>query len=115
LDKQFARLVQFIWRFRDMSKWTIPGLGIASPFKGILAVQLDFDGKTVLQRQFVGKDPAIFKCYRTNALVRPFVRLEGLTTKRKLARSKQRSRLVPFVVLAVAFDCLLILLQVLIK
>jgi len=88
MDKQFARLVQYVWRFRDMSKWRIPGLGIMSPFKGILAVQFDYDGKTVLQRQFVNKDKGIFGCYKTNSLLRAFPRLEGIRTSRKLQKVK---------------------------
>ncbi len=91
MDKQFMRLVQFIWRFRDLAKWKIPGLGIAYPLKQILAVQFDYDGKTILQRSFVRKDPRIFELYRTNSLVRPFPRLEGVTTKRTLGKAKTRS------------------------
>jgi hypothetical protein len=87
MDKQFMRLVQFIWRFRDLARWKIPGLGIKYPLKQILAVQFDYDGKTVLQRSFVRKDPRIFALYRTNSLVRPFPRLEGVTTSRKLKRA----------------------------
>jgi hypothetical protein len=48
MDKQFMRLVQFIWRFRDFAKWKIPGLGINYLFKQILAVQFDYDGKIIL-------------------------------------------------------------------
>lgn len=88
IDKQFVRQVQYIWRFRDMSKWRIPGLGIASPFKGILAVQFDLDGKTILQREFVPKNKAVFQCYNTNALLRPFPRL-GQAGKRQLKKKEQ--------------------------
>ncbi len=91
MDKQFMRLVQFIWRFRDLAKWKIPGLGIAYPLKQILAVQFDYDGKTILQRSFVQKDPRIFELYRTNSLVRPFPRLEGVTTKRKLEKAQTKA------------------------
>lgn len=88
LDKQFARLVQYIWRFRDLAKWRIPGLGIMCPLKGILCVQFDYDGRTILQRQYVAKDKAIFKSYNTNSLLRGFPRLEGITTKRTLGKAK---------------------------
>jgi zona occludens toxin (predicted ATPase) len=108
IDSQFARLVQYIWRFRDLAKWKIPGLGIGCPFKGILAVQFDYDGKTVLQREFVPKDKAIFSCYETNSLLRGFPRLEGVTTKRKLKRvQRSQSLLVPSVLL-VLLDVLMI-------
>jgi zona occludens toxin (predicted ATPase) len=90
MDKQFMRLVQFIWRFRDLAKWKIPGLGIPYPLKQILAVQFDYDGKTVLQRSFVQKDKRIFGLYNTNSLIREFPRLEAITTKRTLTKAKSR-------------------------
>jgi hypothetical protein len=92
LDKQFARLVQYIWRFRDLAKWRIPGLGITCPFKGILSVQFDYDGRTVLQRQFIPKDRAIFGCYNTNSLLRGFPRLQGVNTRRQLQRVQKSGR-----------------------
>ncbi len=98
MDKQFMRLVQFIWRFRDLAKWKIPGLGIPYPLKQILAVQFDYDGKTVLQRSFVSKDKRIFGLYNTNSLIRDFPRLEVANTKRSLQRTtagKQMKFLIP--------------------
>jgi zona occludens toxin (predicted ATPase) len=88
MDKQFMRLVQFIWRFRDLAKWKIPGLGIPYPLKQILAVQFDYDGKTVLQRSFIQKDKRIFGLYNTNSLIREFPRLTVTKTKRQLLKSK---------------------------
>jgi len=76
MDKQFMRLVQYIWRFRDLSKWKIPGLGISYPFQTILRVQYDYDGITVLQKTFDKKDKAIFELYNTTSLLREFPRLE---------------------------------------
>jgi hypothetical protein len=90
MDKQFMRLVQFVWRFRDMSKWRIPGLGIPWPINQILCVQFDYDGRTVLQRQFVQKDKRVFALYETNALLREFPRLEGVTTKRELKKAERQ-------------------------
>jgi hypothetical protein len=98
MDKQFMRLVQFIWRFRDLAKWKIPGLGIPYPLKQILAVQFDYDGKTVLQRSFVSKDKRIFGLYNTNSLIREFPRLGNVNTKRKLQKAttgKQMKFLIP--------------------
>lgn len=106
LDKQFARLVQYVWRFRDMSKWRIPGLGITSPWKGILAVQFDYDGKTVLQRQFVNKDKAVFGCYNTNALLRGFPRLDGVNTARKLKRVQRPFPAMPVLSLSLVLELL---------
>ena len=89
LDKQFFRLVQYIWRFRDLARWKVPVFGVKSPYKGIVACQYDYDGKTMLDRQFLNKDKDIFSCYRTKSLVRGFVRLEGLNTKRVLKKVKK--------------------------
>jgi len=68
MDKQFMRLVQFIWRFRDMSQWTIPGLGLRWPLQQIMAIRLDYDGRTVLERRFFWKSKEIFALYDTNAV-----------------------------------------------
>jgi hypothetical protein len=104
MDKQFMRLVQFIWRFRDLGKWKIPGLGIKYPFKQLLAVQFDYDGKTILQRSFVNKDKRIFGLYNTNSLIRQFPRLQATTTKRTLAQVKAKNDMMKFVLpLGVAF------------
>jgi hypothetical protein len=97
MDKQFMRLVQFIWRFRDLAKWKIPGLGIAYPFKQILAVQFDYDGKTIMQRSFVKKDPRIFRLYNTNSLIREFPRLEAVN-KVTLAKVNHTSKMAKFLI-----------------
>lgn len=77
LDKQFMRLIQYVWRFRDMSKWRIPGLGMNWPFQQIMAVRLDYDGKTVLDKKLHWKSKQIFKLYDTNAVYKEaFQRLE---------------------------------------
>jgi zona occludens toxin (predicted ATPase) len=86
MDKQFMRLVQFIWRFRDLSKWKIPGIGIPYPLQQILCVQFDYDGRTILQRQFVRKNKRVFALYETNSLLREFPRLDGVQTKRDLKK-----------------------------
>jgi hypothetical protein len=90
LDKQFIRMVQYVWRFRDMDRFKVPGLGIAYPTlircltlglwnpSQILVSQFDFDGRTLLDKQFIGKDPEIFSLYQTNSLLRP---IGGLSTQ----------------------------------
>jgi hypothetical protein len=89
LDKQFIRMVQYIWRFRDLDRFKIPGLGITYPFlikcltlglinsSQILVSQFDFDGRTLLDKSFVPKDLDIFELYQTNSLLRP---IGGLST-----------------------------------
>ncbi|HEY2713736.1 MAG TPA: zonular occludens toxin domain-containing protein [Chthoniobacterales bacterium] len=102
MDKQFMRLVQFIWRFRDLEKWTMPGLGVRWPIKQLLAVQYDYDGKTIMSRSFIRKDRRIFSLYRTNSLLKEFPRLEGIQTKRTLKRVEKEKGMVVKVLIPLA-------------
>jgi hypothetical protein len=83
VDKQFIRQLHGIWRFRDMGKFIIPGLGIKLPFVGsyILGARFDQDGTTLIDRHWIKKDPQVFKCYETTALLRPIENLSGNITK----------------------------------
>jgi len=63
IDKQMRRLNQYFWRFRDMQKVKIPGLGITWPFNQILAVRLDYDEKTVYDKKFIWKSSRIWDLY----------------------------------------------------
>lgn len=115
MDKQFFRLVQYIWRFRDLANWKIPGLGMGSPWKGIVACQYDYDGKTMLDRAWVPKDKRIFACYRTKALLKKFPRLEGIVTKRKLQRVPGHGRLLRVSTIILAILDIVIWLLVLLR
>lgn len=77
IDVQIARLVQHVWRFRDMEKWRIPALHLDWPFPQILQAQYDYDGKTQLNKRFWTKDKALYKTYNTDALYDVFKRLEN--------------------------------------
>jgi len=103
IDKQFRRLVQYVWRFRDMKKFKIAGLGVGWPLDQILICQYDYDGKTMLHREFVGKDKRIFGLYNTNSLLRQFPRLEGQKTKRVLKKTdKPKKPMFKYVLIIVA-------------
>jgi len=92
VDKQFVRQLHAIWRFRDMAKWKIPGLGF-TPFwlnHKILSCQYDQDGKTLSERFWVKKDPAVFGCYATDSLLRPILDLsENVVDNVSLERVKK--------------------------
>jgi len=75
-DKQFIRLVQFTWRFRDLSQWKIPVLRIRCPINVFLSVQYDQDGRTQCGRNWVTKNKHVFAMYETFQLARGFPRLE---------------------------------------
>ena len=77
LDKQIMRLVQYIWRFRDLKKLKISELGIGWPLNQFLVAQYDYDGKTLLDKRFELKDRGIYPLYNTYTLLRTFPRLEG--------------------------------------
>lgn len=77
LDKQIMRLVQYIWRFRDLKKLKISELGIAWPLNQFLVAQYDYDGRTLLDKRFELKDRGIYPLYNTYTLLRTFPRLEG--------------------------------------
>ena len=81
MDKQIMRLVQYIWRFRDLKKFKIAALGLAWPLNQFLRVQFDYDGRTVLDKKFVMKDAAIYPLYGSYELLRKFPRLEGVQVK----------------------------------
>lgn len=68
LDKQWIRLMGRYWRFRDMRKWKMPGIGLRIPFVQALAVELDQDGKTVIQKTFERFDNRIFRCYSSEQI-----------------------------------------------
>lgn len=71
LDKQIVRLVQYIWKFRDMQKFRIEALGIGWPLPQFCQNQFDQDGRTLLRRRFIPKDKKIYGLYNTNAILRP--------------------------------------------
>jgi hypothetical protein len=66
LDKQFNRMVQFVWRFKDLKKYRI--FGIQYPFDHIVRVCTDgTDARTVLSRKIHSKDLLVFNCYESKA------------------------------------------------
>lgn len=68
LDKQWIRLVFRYWRFRDLRKVKLPGLGIPIPFFQCLSTSFDIDGRTQLSRKFERFDMSVFGCYDSDQL-----------------------------------------------
>jgi len=102
VDKQVIRLVQYVWRFRDMSNWTIPILQVKYPLNQFFSCQLDQDGKTELGRWFKMKDPAIYKLYNTFELLRSFPRLESKPYEVQTVRGYGKVRFIVKMVLLFA-------------
>lgn len=63
VDKQWVRLIERFWHFRDLRNWKIPGIGFRFPFFQCLAVEIDQDGRTVLEKHFERFDKTVFSCY----------------------------------------------------
>lgn len=93
LDKQFMRLVQYVWSFRDLQKWAFKfaGFNIRWPLPQLCYTQHDYDGKTVIDRGLSWKDKGIYALYNTLVLLRTFPRLEAATDFRGKGKVK-RSR-----------------------
>lgn len=68
LDKQWVRLVERYFRFRDLRRFKMPGLGIGFPFFQCLSVEVDTDGKTVIRRNWERFDLPVFSCYSSDQL-----------------------------------------------
>lgn len=68
LDKQWVRLVERYFRFRDLRRFKMPGLGISFPFFQCLSVEIDTDGKTVIDRKWERFDIPVFSCYSSEQL-----------------------------------------------
>ena len=109
LDKQIMRLVQYIWRFRDLKKLKISALGIGWPLNQFLVAQYDYDGKTILDKRFEFKDVGIYALYNTYTLLRTFARLKGHGEKfdGKIKRKGRRiMRLIIFILLIIGLGWL---------
>jgi len=103
IDKQIMRLVQYVWRFRDLKKLKIAELGIGWPLNQFLVAQYDYDGKTLLDKKFELKDKQIYPLYNTHELLRKFPRLEGVQIKFDGKIKGGRRKKIMKLVLIVAF------------
>lgn len=71
IDSQFLRLVEELWRFRDLGKWRLPVAGFGwfrIPFVRFLAIVFDRNGKTVLRRYWQQFDKLVGAAYNTRAV-----------------------------------------------
>lgn len=80
IDPQFRRLAQYVWTFRDLRKMRLPLFMVHWPFAHTVAVQWDYNGKTMMRRTWVMRDSSIYNLYDTFVLYRTFPRLQGAVT-----------------------------------
>jgi len=92
MDKQISRLVQYIWRFKDMSTWKFGMFQLKWPFPQFLRIQYDYDGKTELDKELVLKNKNIYSCYKSYKLHTEFPRLQAQTkfTGRKIKTDRKK-------------------------
>jgi len=79
VDSQIMRLVAWRWRMRDMSNWSLPGLGMRWPLQQILQSRYD-NTDTYIDRNWLWKDKGIFALYDTTDLLVGFQMAEGVRT-----------------------------------
>jgi zona occludens toxin (predicted ATPase) len=91
MDKQFMRLIQYIWRFKDMTKLKIPGIGMQWPLQQILTLMYDHDGHTLMERKFIKRSQDVFDCYDTNALLKPIEFADGFLAQMALEKIKRKT------------------------
>lgn len=116
LDKQWIRLVARYFRFRDLRACKMPGLGIRFPFFQCLSVELDTDGKTVIERKWERFDLDVFGCYSSEQLFDGCV--EGFAgagrARVKLEKTKRKVGMKVYVMLGgcVVLICVLVFLLI---
>lgn len=67
INSRLRGLVSFIWRSTDLANFRVGGLKIALPVNCFLLQQFERTGKMEVRREFVAKEPDIFKLYESEA------------------------------------------------
>ncbi len=113
LDARIRRLATFTWSSRNSKYYTIRSfgnlqkliqfgtLGFNDGFYFIRA-QLDYDGKTVLDSQWVKANKGLLGCYKSKSMRQARKRLGGAVKKKELAKEKGRPMFKWIIVGAVA-------------
>lgn len=110
IDKQIRRLATFTWSVRNAENFSMPGVGnVASNIrlvtlglnngKYFIRNQLDYDGRTQLDRKWVKADAALFKCYRSKSMRATRKRLGEGVAKKQLRRDKGRHPMIKWLIL----------------
>jgi hypothetical protein len=85
LDVRIARLVQYVWTFRDLRKWRLPFFYFKWPFPHLVQTCWDYDGKTILLKKWLVWDSGIYKCYNTDAMLSD-VQRAGVVVNKKITK-----------------------------
>lgn len=94
IDRRFKRLFESIWTFRDMEKFSIPGLGrwFIPQFK---ITQKDRFGN-LMNRKLVRKDKEVYALYKTTAMLSTIQRAPIPTFNAPVKNLNKRKKMIKF-------------------
>jgi hypothetical protein len=109
IDKQIRRLATFTWSIRNAKFHSIQGFGNTARLIQIASLgfndgfyfvrsQLDYDGRTVLERQWVKANKAIFGCYKSKSMALARKRA-GVVNKKNLQYERGKSPMIKYIIL----------------
>jgi len=110
IDKQIRRLATFTWSVRNARNFSIPGLGnVATGIRCLtlglndgfyfVRSQFDYDGRTLLGRNWVKADKGLFQCYESKSMRLTRKRAGAAIAKKRLKRQKGRHPMIKYVIL----------------
>jgi hypothetical protein len=105
MDKQFRTDAAEIWRFRDLSQFRLPGIGIHWPLQQIVQIQYDYDRKTVCERRYIWKSQKIFDLYDTNVKYQtgyPRLQLDSRGKPVRINQPTKKDRMIKLTLIALA-------------
>lgn len=110
IDKQFRRMVEYVWIIRDMQKFRIPLLKCTWPLPQMVRVCHDArNPKIIHARDWVFKNKKIFSLYNSKAKFTDF-RMKKIVTSLHLKKVKKPKgkRMFRFAVISIGLVCFLI-------
>jgi hypothetical protein len=110
IDARLRRIATYIWSVRNSKYHATQGIGntqrvIQLATLGLnnghyfIRTQLDYDGRTVMQKLWRKVDKELFKCYRSKAMGMKRTRGGERVAKKQLVKIKGRSTMVKYVML----------------
>lgn len=110
IDKQIRRLATFYYTIRNLSNFPLKGIGkIGNVVKALtlgmhngtlfMRAQVDYDGRTVLERKLVSAKPSIWKCYHSKSMKLSRKRLGAPIAKKQLQRRKEHRPMTKFIII----------------
>ena len=94
VDRQFNRMVRWVWRCRNAENMIVPGIGLPLPFPWFVWNRYERDGRTFVKQYRVTKDPQFYEIYDTEEkYCQTYSRLESRSVRvRQFDPARQRGR-----------------------